>query len=258
MLARFEKLVEQAVEGSLRRVFPTTVQPVQLAKAAARAMEDAQVIGLHGAEVPNKYELQLAPDDLERFGDYASTLCDEVSRYLADYARDRGLRLVAEPRVELQPDVDVRAGSVRAQARFVDLAPPARREIDAAVEGTRRLRLADLAEARAASPAVTERGMWLEDRLGLRAPLDSQMGIVLVALLYLFLASVMRMAASGLRPRRTRGVEPVPVPVPVLRLVVVESGSSDLVPGQAVELKDAAILGRAERADVVLADPAVS
>jgi Inner membrane component of T3SS, cytoplasmic domain len=82
--------------------------------------------------------------------------------------------------------------------------------------------------------------------------------IVLVALLYLFLASVMRMAASGLRPRRTRGVEPVPVPVPVLRLVVVESGSSDLVPGQAVELTDAAILGRAERADVVLADPAVS
>jgi FHA domain-containing protein len=178
MLARFEKLVEQAVEGSLRRVFPTTVQPVQLAKAAARAMEDAQVIGLHGAEVPNKYELQLAPDDLERFGDYASTLCDEVSRYLADYARDRGLRLVAEPRVELQPDAYVRAGSVRAQARFVDLAPPTRREIDAAVEGTRRLRLADLAEARAASPAVTERGMWLEDRLGLRAPLDPQMGIV--------------------------------------------------------------------------------
>jgi hypothetical protein len=178
MLARFEKLVEQAVEGSLRRVFPTTVQPVQLAKAAARAMEDAQVIGLHGAEAPNKYELQLAPDDLERFGDYASTLCDEVSRYLADYARDRGLRLVAEPRVELQPDADVRAGSVRAQARFVDLAPPTRREIDAAVEGTRRLRLADLAEARAASPAVTERGMWLEDRLGLRAPLDPQMGIV--------------------------------------------------------------------------------
>jgi hypothetical protein len=178
MLARFEKLVEQAVEGSLRRVFPTTVQPVQLAKAAARAMEDAQVIGLHGAEVPNKYDLQLAPDDLERFGDYTTTLCDELSRYLADYARERGLRLVAEPRVELQPDADIRAGSVRARARFADLAPPTRHEIDAAVEGTRRLRLADLAEARAASPAVTERGIWLEDRLGLRAPLDPQMGIV--------------------------------------------------------------------------------
>ena len=45
--------MEQAVEGSLRRVFPTTLQPVQLAKAAARAMEEAQVVGLRGAEVPN-------------------------------------------------------------------------------------------------------------------------------------------------------------------------------------------------------------
>ena len=33
MLARFERLMEQAVEGSLRRVFPTPLQPVQLAKA---------------------------------------------------------------------------------------------------------------------------------------------------------------------------------------------------------------------------------
>src|SRR5919199_700253 len=111
MLARFERLVEQAVEGSLRRVFPTTVQPVQLAKAAARAMEDAQVIGLHGAEVPNKYDLQLSPDDLERFGDYAGALCDELSRYLADYARERGLRPVAAPVVELRPDPSVRSGS---------------------------------------------------------------------------------------------------------------------------------------------------
>jgi hypothetical protein len=178
MLARFEKLVEQAVEGSLRRVFPTAAQPVQLAKAAARAMEDAQVIGLHGAEVPNKYELRLAPADLERFGEYTSTLSRELSSYLAEYAQDRGLRLVAEPRIELLADEEVRAGSVRAQARFADLPPPALREIDAAVEGTRRLRLADLAGARASAPPIVERGLWLEDRLGLRAPLEPQVGLV--------------------------------------------------------------------------------
>src|ERR687885_2031051 len=161
MLARFERLVEQAVEGSLRRVFPTTVQPVQLAKAAARALEDAQVIGLRGAEVPNRYDLQLSPDDLERFGDYAGTLCDELSRYLADYARERGLRPVAPPRVELRPDPSVRSGSVRAQARFADLAPPTRREVDAAIEGTRRLRLADLAGARPGSAPPPHPGPWV-------------------------------------------------------------------------------------------------
>ena len=80
--------------------------------------------------------------------------------------------------------------------------------------------------------------------------------ILLVALLYLFLASVMRMAARGLRPYRTRLVEPVPVPV--LRLVVLEPGASALAHGQTLELADGAILGRADDVDVVLADPAVS
>src|SRR5215211_311078 len=99
MLARFERLTEQAVEGSLRRVFPTALQPVQLAKAAARAMEDAQVIGVRGREVPNSYRLRLAPADLQRFADYRATLARELTTYLVDYARERGLRPVNEPRV---------------------------------------------------------------------------------------------------------------------------------------------------------------
>src|SRR5215207_2619488 len=123
MLARFERLMEQAVEGSLRRVFPTSLQPVQLAKAAARAMEESQVVGLYGAEVPNAYRLRLAPDDLARFADYTTTLTRELSRYLANYARERHLRPVGEPKVELIVDPKLRMGSVRAEARFVDVKP---------------------------------------------------------------------------------------------------------------------------------------
>ena len=90
--------------------------------------------------------------------------------------------------------------------------------------------------------------------------------IVLVALLYLFLASVMRMAARGMRqgtPERAVAGTPERAvaegaPASRLRLVVLEPGASALARGQALELVDGAILGRAERADVVLADPAVS
>jgi hypothetical protein len=180
MLGRFERLMEQAVEGSLRRVFPTSLQPVQLAKAAARAMEEAQVIGLYGAEVPNSYRLRLAPADLERFADYSTTLSRELSRYLLDYARDRGLRPIAEPHVELIGDAAVRPASVRAEARFVDLPAARKTELDAALEGTRRLRLADLAGAQPleSTSADAERTLWLSDRLGLRARLDPQMGVV--------------------------------------------------------------------------------
>ena len=180
MLARFEQLVEGAVEGGLRRLFPTTLQPVQLAKAAARAMEDAQVIGLYGADVPNEYRVRLAPVDFERFATYQSRLASELSRYLVDYAAERGLRPIASPHVQLVSDADVRVGTVKADATFVDLPAERRDDIQAAVEGTRRLRLADLAGARAdAAPEPSANSnVWLKDRFGLNFELDRDAGLV--------------------------------------------------------------------------------
>src|SRR3954451_24177920 len=137
MLARFERLIEQTVEGSLRRVFPTSLQPIQLDKAAARAMEQAQVIGRRGRDVPNVYELRIAPSDLSRFGDYRQTLGEDVRRYLTDYARERGLRPVGDLSVQLIEDPKVRAGSVFARAPVVGLPASERQELAAAVEGTR-------------------------------------------------------------------------------------------------------------------------
>ena len=80
--------------------------------------------------------------------------------------------------------------------------------------------------------------------------------IVLVALLYLFLLRVVRMAAAGLR---APGPTPVRGPEGLLRLVVLEPGTADLARGQTFDVGGAgATLGRAERADIVVADPAVS
>jgi hypothetical protein len=180
MLARFERLMEQAVEGSLRRVFPTSLQPVQLAKAAARAMEQAQVIGVHGPQVPNSYRLRLAPADLERFATYRASLSQELAQYLVDYAHERGLRPIAAPTVELRDDARLRPGSLVAEARFEDLAPELRTQVEAAVEGTRRLRLADLASAGPTPPAPSAGVMWLIDRLGLRFALEPDAGLVRV------------------------------------------------------------------------------
>ena len=174
MLARFERMMEQAVEGSLRRVFPTQLQPVQLAKAAARAMEEAQVVGLRGREVPNAYAVRLAPADLARFADYAGTLSGELSRYLVEYARERGLRPVGEPRVELDADSSVPVGRVRVDARFVDLEPRRQAALEEALEGTRRLRLGEIGVS---EPAASQ-GVRLTDRLGLDVPLDPMSAVV--------------------------------------------------------------------------------
>jgi hypothetical protein len=87
--------------------------------------------------------------------------------------------------------------------------------------------------------------------------------LALVAVLYVFLAIVLRGAIRGLRtapaPRRTAEPGAAPNPRAVgLRLVVREPGSSELQSGQMVELVDGAILGRSARAEVVLADSSVS
>jgi hypothetical protein len=95
--------------------------------------------------------------------------------------------------------------------------------------------------------------------------------LALVAVLYLFLAMVMRAAIRGLRTAAPRMAEPAPAApasraAPAaraahsagLRLVVREPGSSDLESGQLVELIDGAVLGRSARAEVVIADSSVS
>ena len=177
MLARFERLMEQAVEGSLRRVFPTTLQPIQLAKAAARAMEQGMVIGVHGAEAPNVYEVHLAPGDFTRFNAQRELIVGEMQTYLMDYARERGLNPVAPIRVELTQDAHVREGSVVAEARFRDLTREVQNSVEAAIESTRQLRLADLAAVQARSKP-SRQNMVLSDGHGLQFDLDPYAGVV--------------------------------------------------------------------------------
>ncbi len=78
--------------------------------------------------------------------------------------------------------------------------------------------------------------------------------LVFVALLYVFLVVVLRFATRGLRqsapaPRRAQSA---------LRLRVLEPGATDLAPGELIAVPDGATLGRDDRADLVLADTAVS
>ena len=74
--------------------------------------------------------------------------------------------------------------------------------------------------------------------------------IALVALLYVFLGLVLRFAARSLRLE--------PAPRHDLRLEVVDAGSTPLTPGDVIDVSDGAVLGRTERADLVVNDATVS
>jgi hypothetical protein len=117
-----ERIMEEAVEGSIRRLFRPTLQPVQLAKAAARRMDEQQVIGPSGPEVPNSYAISLHPKDFERFARYQMALQNELQKYLVKYARDHGWRPVSDVSVALIADSGVQAGRLKVEAQMLDTA----------------------------------------------------------------------------------------------------------------------------------------
>ena len=72
--------------------------------------------------------------------------------------------------------------------------------------------------------------------------------LMFVALLYVFLIAVLRMAFVATRPKAVQR----------LALRVVEPGASSLQPGEILDVPAGSTLGRGGRADLVLADTAVS
>jgi len=115
---------------------------------------------------------------MARFSGYTEQLKDEIRAYLVEYARDRGLRPVAEIQVAVVEDAQQRTGTVRAEARFVGLSSAMQNDVDAAIEGTRRLRLADLAAARGNQAALAAPNLRLTDANGLDFALETSLLVV--------------------------------------------------------------------------------
>jgi hypothetical protein len=108
-LARFEELAEQAMETSFTRLLKSQLQPVEIAKRLARAMESQQTIGVDKVWVPNQYVVHLHPADYDGFAPFRLSLERDLAAYLSAVAQECGFSLVASPLVRLQADERVPA-----------------------------------------------------------------------------------------------------------------------------------------------------
>lgn len=120
LLRQIESWLERTVEGGARAVFRQRLQPIELAKAAARAMERQQLVGPEGIEVPNAYTIALHPADLAELASYQAGLEQRLARYLDSFAGDRRLEPVGPIVVSLLADPLVRRRSVRVVAEMDD------------------------------------------------------------------------------------------------------------------------------------------
>lgn len=120
LLGRIEGMLERAVEGGSRALFRNRLQPIELAKAAARAMERGQMIGPDGVEVPNAFTIAIHPTDLEQVAPYQAGLEGRIKRYLGEFAEQRGLIPVASISVHMVGDERLRRRAVSVSAQMAD------------------------------------------------------------------------------------------------------------------------------------------
>src|SRR5580698_7059020 len=93
VLQSFERRLEGMVEGAFARAFKSELQPVEIASAVQREMDDRAAIVAQGRTlVPNDFVVELAETDYERLEVYADSLSVELANLARDYAREQATR----------------------------------------------------------------------------------------------------------------------------------------------------------------------
>lgn len=91
IINRVENGLAKAVHGAFAKAFKSEVQPVEIASAIRRAMDDRAALVGHGRSiVPNLYTIELSETDFDRLGEYEDELADELVAAAEEHAESQG------------------------------------------------------------------------------------------------------------------------------------------------------------------------
>ena len=91
IINRVEHGLAKAVHGAFAKAFKSEVQPVEIASAIRRAMDDRAALLGHGrAMVPNLYTIELSLTDYDRLGDYEEALAEDLVAAAQEHADSQG------------------------------------------------------------------------------------------------------------------------------------------------------------------------
>jgi hypothetical protein len=118
LLQRFESRLEQAVSGAFAKAFRSAVQPVELAAALQREVDNsAQILSRERRLVPNAFDIELSPLDSERLGPYSDTLSRELTTMLQDYAEQQHYVFAGPVSIGFDQEDDLGTGRFRVRSR---------------------------------------------------------------------------------------------------------------------------------------------
>jgi hypothetical protein len=113
-LQRFEHRLEGMVNGAFARAFKSELQPVEVASAIQREMDDRAAIVAQGRTlVPNDFVVEVAEDDYARLDVYADNLGIELATLAREYAKEQGYSFVGPVRMRFEGVRDLTTGTFR-------------------------------------------------------------------------------------------------------------------------------------------------
>jgi hypothetical protein len=120
VLQRFERRLEGMVEGAFARAFRSELQPVEVASAVQREMDDRAAIVAKGRTlVPNDFVVELAESDHARLDVYAETLGVELANLARDYAKEQGYSFVGPVQMRFEGVPDMVTGTFRIRSGVI-------------------------------------------------------------------------------------------------------------------------------------------
>ena len=117
-LQRFEQRLEQAISGVFARTFRSAVQPVEIAAALQRELDNkAQVLSRQRRLVPNSFVVELSAGDLERLTPYDSALEGELTEQLTEHAQLQSYVFPGPIRIAFESADDLGTGRFRVRSQ---------------------------------------------------------------------------------------------------------------------------------------------
>jgi hypothetical protein len=134
LLTRFEDSLDRMVNGAFARAFKAEVQPVEIASALQREINDrAAIVDRDRTVVPNIFQIELSDHDYTRLAVFRDALQGELATLVKGYAAEQRYTLLGGVQVVISEDDELETGifRVRSEAR-VEVAAQGTASLDSA------------------------------------------------------------------------------------------------------------------------------
>ena len=126
VLQRFEQRLEGAVTGAFARAFRSAVQPVEIAAALQREVDNsAHILSRDRMLVPNDFTVELSSSDHGRLAQFSDTLSAELSRLVDEHVREQRYTLAGPLSIGFAESPELGTGRFRVRSRTNAAVTPA-------------------------------------------------------------------------------------------------------------------------------------